>query len=137
MVVQYIRRVEDIMSRMSCREMDLLRQLSRLIGETVTVFTTSGGESGRGFTGVLIRVSADPFITLVTDIGPAPACALGSCCDRKHGRCKNEDEDFEDEDEDERSNSRRNRLDCRFRSAGAVVEIPINRIAAFVHNTLG
>jgi hypothetical protein len=125
------------MSRMSCREMDLLRQLSRLIGETVTVFTTSGGESGRGFTGVLIRVSTDPFITLVTDIGPAPACALGSCCDRKHGRGKCEDDDFEDEDEDdERGNSRRNRIDCRLRSAGAVVEIPLNRIAAFVHNTL-
>jgi hypothetical protein len=111
--------------------MDLLRQLSRLIGETVTVFTTSGGESGRGFTGVLVRVTADPIITLVTDIGPAPACALGSCCDKKHGR----DHCDEDDDDDEQG-SRRNRIDCRFRSTGAVVEIPINRIAAFVHNTL-
>jgi hypothetical protein len=122
---------------MSCRnerERDLLRQLSRLIGETVTVFTTSGGESGRGFTGVLIRVSADPIITLVTDIGPAPACALGSCCDRKRRSCRKDDEDDFDEDDNEDRNN--NRIDCRARNTGAIVEIPINRIAAFVHNTL-
>jgi hypothetical protein len=127
-----------IMSCRNNRERDLLRQLSRFIGETVTIFTTSGGESGRGFTGVLIGISRDPIVTLLTDIGPAPACALGSCCDRKHGRCHDEDEDdFEDEDDERGSrSSRNNNIDCRGRSTGAIVDIPLNRIAAFVHNTL-
>jgi hypothetical protein len=125
------------MGCLSNRERELVRNLSKFIGETVTIFTTSGGESGRGFTGVLISISSDPIVRLLSQIGPAPACALGSCCDRKHGRGKCEDDDFEDEDDDDESgNSRRNRIDCRLRSAGAVVEIPLNRIAAFVHNTL-
>ncbi|WP_274601579.1 hypothetical protein [Clostridium rhizosphaerae] len=29
---------------------DLVNDLARHIGQTVTIFTTSGGESGRGFT---------------------------------------------------------------------------------------
>lgn len=50
-----------------------------LTGETVTIYTTSGGESGAGFTGVILAVNPC-FVRLVTHIGPAPACALGSCC---------------------------------------------------------
>lgn len=53
--------------------------LSNLIGETVTIFTTSGGESGSGFTGVILSVN-QCFVRLVTHIGPAPGCALGNCC---------------------------------------------------------
>lgn len=49
------------------------------IGETVTIFTTSGGQSGSGFTGVVLSVSPC-FVRLITRIGPAPGCALGSCC---------------------------------------------------------
>jgi hypothetical protein len=125
----------------SCRRLqELIEHLRRFFGETVTIFTTSGGESGRGFTGVLISVNCD-FVRLLTDIGPAPACALGSCCDRKHF----DDEDFEDDEDDERGNrsrsrsrsrSRRNRIDCRSRSTGAIVDIPTRSIAAFVHNSL-
>lgn len=116
----------------NCRNMDLIRELSRFIGETVTIYTTSGGESGRGFTGVLIGISSDPFVRLLTDIGPAPACALGSCCDKGRSRedFDEDDEDFEDEDRGRR------RIDCRGRNTGSIVDIPINRIAAFVHNTL-
>ncbi len=53
--------------------------LSGLIGETVTIFTTSGGQSGSGFTGVILSVN-ECFVRLVTHIGPAPGCALGNCC---------------------------------------------------------
>jgi hypothetical protein len=136
---------------MSCsnnRESDLIRELRRFIGETVTIFTTSGGESGRGFTGVLIGVTSDPVVRLLSAIGSAPSCVLGSCCDRHRGRHECDD-DFEDEEgleEDERggnrsrsrrrNNSRRNRIDCDLRSAGAIVDIPVDRIAAFVHNAI-
>jgi len=49
------------------------------IGETVTIYTTSGGMSGSGFTGVVLAVNPC-FVRLITHIGPAPGCALGSCC---------------------------------------------------------
>lgn len=38
------------------------------IGQTVTIFTTSGGLSGSGFTGVLISVDCD-CIRLLCDFG--------------------------------------------------------------------
>jgi hypothetical protein len=53
--------------------------LQSSIGETVTIFTTSGGLSGSGFTGVVLAVN-QCFVRLITHIGPAPGCALGSCC---------------------------------------------------------
>ncbi|MDD3706116.1 MAG: hypothetical protein PHC45_08665 [Clostridiaceae bacterium] len=49
------------------------------IGETVTIFTTSGGMSGCGFTGVVLAVN-QCFVRLITQLGAAPGCALGSCC---------------------------------------------------------
>jgi hypothetical protein len=110
---------------------DLIRELRRFIGQTVTVFTTSGGESGRGFTGVLMSVTSDPIIRLVTSFGPAPACALGSCCDKK--RCGHNFQEDDDEDDDMVQNT----FECGVvRNVGAVVDIPVNRIVAFVHNTL-
>jgi hypothetical protein len=137
------------------RERDLVRELRRFIGETVTIFTTSGGESGRGFTGVLIGITSDPVVRLLANIGPAPGCALGSCCDRRRRRCdEDEEEEFEsrsrrnmfDEEGEEEGNERRSRrsrsrsrrrFECdRIRDVGAVVDIPVNRIAAFVHNAI-
>jgi len=53
--------------------------LQESIGETVTIFTTSGGQSGSGFTGVVLAVNPC-FVRLITHIGPAPGCALGNCC---------------------------------------------------------
>lgn len=53
--------------------------LARHIGETVTIFTASGGESGTGFTGVILSVNAC-IVRLITRIGPPPACALGNAC---------------------------------------------------------
>ena len=121
----------------SSRERDLIRILRGLIGETVTIYTTSGGESGRGFTGVLIGITGDPVVRLITEIGPAPACALGSCCDQRRRRDdSDEDEDDEFEEEEENNRGRRNRINCNLRNTGAIVDIPVNRIAAVVQNTL-
>jgi hypothetical protein len=49
------------------------------IGRTVTIFTTSGGASGSGFTGVLLSVDCT-CVRLLTDIGAPPACPIGSAC---------------------------------------------------------
>ncbi|MCX7923096.1 MAG: hypothetical protein N3B21_13960 [Clostridia bacterium] len=53
--------------------------LANYIGETVTIFTASGGQSGSGFTGVILSVNAC-FVRLITRIGPPPGCALGNAC---------------------------------------------------------
>ena len=53
--------------------------LANYIGETVTIFTSSGGQSGAGFTGVVLAVN-ECFVRLITRIGPPPGCALGNAC---------------------------------------------------------
>ena len=57
----------------------MIETLVRYIGRTVTIFTTSGGLSGSGFTGVLASVN-NGTVKLITNIGGAPACAVGSMC---------------------------------------------------------
>ena len=57
----------------------LVESMFRHIGQTVTIFTTSGGLSGNGFTGVLL--SADcKCVRLLADIGAPPSCPVGSAC---------------------------------------------------------
>lgn len=51
----------------SCGNLPAL--LSNYIGETVTIFTSSGGQSGAGFTGVILSVN-NVFVRLITRIGP-------------------------------------------------------------------
>lgn len=111
----------------------IVRDLARHIGQTVTIFTTSGGQSGEGFTGILASVNPS-FVRLVVQIGSAPGCALGNCCDHHdhhHHHCHNEEEvapiNFE----------QRNRINCTGNVLGAIVDIPVDRIAAFVHNAVG
>lgn len=53
--------------------------LGKYIGETVTIFTSSGGQSGSGFTGVILSVN-NVFVRLITRIGPPPGCSLGNAC---------------------------------------------------------
>lgn len=104
---------------------NLVNNLSRHIGQTVTIFTTSGGESGRGFTGVLASVNCN-FVRLITQIGPAPGCALGNCCDRQHGYGQGG------------NNTLPSGIRCDAdRGFGSIVDIPVDRIAAFVHNAVG
>jgi len=101
---------------------DFLHHLCDFIGETVTIFTTSGGQSGEGFTGVVLTVNPT-FVRLVTSVGPAPCCALGnSCCGSFRSRLLNQ-----------------GCLcgGCFTHTVGSVVDIPLDRIAAFVHNAVG
>jgi len=53
--------------------------MMRHIGQTVTIFTMSGGLSGNGFTGVLLSVDKH-CVRLLADIGAPPACPVGSAC---------------------------------------------------------
>ena len=46
----------------------LVESMGRYIGQTVTIFTTSGGLSGNGFTGVLLTVDCN-CVRLLADIG--------------------------------------------------------------------
>lgn len=92
---------------------NLLCHMTRFIGETVTVFTTSGGPSGCGFTGVLLAVNPC-FIRLMTKMGTAPTNPLSrTICPR---------------DEDDR-------MEQRF-TVGSVCDIPVIAIAAFCHNAI-
>ena len=117
----------------------LEESLCRYLGQTVTIFTTSGGLSGSGFTGVLAHVG-NGCVKLITCIGAAPACAVGSECsgwghcgrrpERKHvctcgGRCTGRCEKIDIMPFDHGRNF-----------LGSVTEIPIDRIASFTHNAI-
>lgn len=88
------------------------------LGQTVTVFTTSGGESGSGFTGVLAEGGND-YARLVSNIGAAPGCALGNCCEGSYGFGGNMG------------------MNCGGNNLGVIADIPYDKMAAFVHNTVG
>ncbi|MGF7142903.1 hypothetical protein HNQ56_001325 [Anaerotaenia torta] len=87
-------------------------ELYRCIGQTVTIFTASGGASGCGFTGVLTYVSPQ-FVTLVNQFGAPPSNPLSEavCC-RGNSGCA--------EDSGRRS--------------GSACDIPTNMIAGFCHS---
>lgn len=110
-----------------------VRHISEFIGETVTIFTTSGGASGCGFTGIVLAVNPC-FVRLVTEIGSAPTNPLAeNIC----GDFDNDDRGGPvgmmgvDRGQDRGRDRGRNR-----REVGSVVDIPIDRIAAFVHNAV-
>ena len=56
---------------------DLADVLCDNIGSVVTVFTQSGGCSGRGFTGLLVSVVGNRFIKLITALPSAPRHPFG------------------------------------------------------------
>lgn len=95
----------------------LIESLQKYIGQTVTIFTTSGGKSGEGFTGVLAAVN-ECTVKLITDLGAAPSCPLGSNCSRNGWQY-----------------GRGNNCGCDNR-VGSVTEIPICKIASFTHNAV-
>jgi len=92
-----------------------LDELCRYIGQTVTIFTTSGGASGCGFTGVLLFVGPS-FVTLVNRIGTPPANPLGesTVCGRRDLRNSEE----------------------YMYTVGSVCDIPVEKIASFCHNAI-
>ncbi|MDR1688525.1 MAG: hypothetical protein LBS21_07930 [Clostridiales bacterium] len=96
----------------------LLESLASNLGRTVTIFTTSGGLSGGGFTGVLAAVN-ESAVKLITDIGAAPACALGSSCGSPSGL------------------GGFGGCGCGSNNwLGSVTEIPICKIAGFTHSAI-
>ena len=79
------------------------------IGETVTVYTTSGGRSGVGYTGLLTHVNCY-FIRIVKHTGPI-SCPSFSYKNKRCYNCK------------------------RYKFCGVTTIIPIDKISAFVYST--
>ena len=128
----------------------MLDSLERYIGQTVTIFTTSGGLSGNGFTGVLAGICGCT-VKLITDIGAPPSCPIGSaCCGGFFGQGFEEEEEFggglcglfgrcRDRCGCGREGRRGRRGRGRWRGQnwlGSITEIPVDRIASFTHNAL-
>lgn len=90
-----------------------LQSLLKYIGQTITIFTVSGGASGDGFTGVLLEVSRD-YIKVLSKPSSPPSLALGSICEIEKSNIKGD-----------------NNI-----SLGTMVNIPVDKISAFVHNVL-
>ncbi|MFP4698085.1 MAG: hypothetical protein ACLFMO_05195 [Eubacteriales bacterium] len=96
---------------------DVVAGLKGLIGQTITIYTTSGGCSGSGFTGVLIYAD-ECVVKLITRIGTPPACSLGSAC------CPPGPAPYRP-------------YNCSpFLGLGSVTTIPTNRIASYVQNAV-
>ncbi|MCL2365390.1 MAG: hypothetical protein FWC71_12125 [Defluviitaleaceae bacterium] len=98
----------------------LVESMFRHIGQTVTVFTTSGGLSGNGFTGVLLTADRN-CVRLLADIGAPPACPVGSACTNNMTPMGIRDNE-----------------EGRFwgNPLGAVCVIPTCAIAVFTHNAI-
>ena len=108
---------------------DLTCEMAKYIGQTVTIFTTSGGMSGCGFTGVLIGVN-ECFAKLITQIGPAPGCALGNACNGTpyaSGMGCMGDNDYMNNGHMHGS---------PIGTVGSVTDIPVCSIASFVHSAI-
>lgn len=56
-------------------DQSFIRHLNEYLGQTVTIFTTSGGPSGCGFTGVLLAVKCD-YVRITTTQGIPPTNPL-------------------------------------------------------------
>jgi len=97
----------------SIRDDNFNDMFCRNIGRVVTVFTKSGGATGCGFTGLLVRVECD-FIKLTTEIPCAPSHPFGEFINN--------------------GSARRNR--CCGNEFGTSVIIPIDAIVSFVFNEL-
>jgi hypothetical protein len=104
---------------------NFVEHIEDFIGRTVTIFTTSGGESGSGFTGVLIRVN-NRFATLITQVETAPGSAPGNEANTSNITEAN----LENKNNDTRVNEK-----CII-THGVETDIPIDRIAAFSHNVV-
>ncbi len=105
----------------------LIEHLSRFVGKTVTIFTTSGGASGCGFTGVLLFVNPC-FVRLVIRQGTSPSNPLSeSICGEKNG------EDYGMMPGCGMHHKKKHHEDSM---VGSVCDIPIDKIASFCHNAI-
>ena len=112
----------------------LIRHINEFVGETVTIFTTSGGASGCGFTGVILSLNSC-FVRLVTDLGVGPSNPLAEniCGDMDNGNGPRSGSGNSGNSGRGNCNGNRNPSN---RAVGSVVDIPIDRIAAFCHNAV-
>ena len=106
----------------------IARHLSEFIGKTVTIFTTSGVVSGCGFTGCIISVNSC-FVRLLTDLGSAPSCPIQESCQDSDGKSRGLL--FDGIGTGIGGSKKENN-----RKFGSICDIPIDRIAAFCHNTM-
>jgi len=120
---------------MSCNSNDsLVRHLYRFIGEPVTIFTTSGGASGCGFTGILLAVN-NRFVRLLTSMGSAPASPVpNNLCNGTGNGCLPGFNSFGISDTV--SLISHNPTNGSGSKLGSICDIPIDRIAAFCHNNV-
>lgn len=95
---------------------NLLCHMSKYIGETVTIFTTSGGASGCGFTGMLLSVNPC-FVRIMTEQGAPPANPLSQhiCPDMYEASLTTKHKKH---------------------TLGSVCDIPVCTIASFCHNAV-
>lgn len=104
--------------------------MREFIGDTVTIFTTSGGASGFGFTGVILSVNSN-FVRLMTEQGMPPV----------HPLADNVLADFDGGGRigsgiGRTGNIGKGNDTGPSHSVSSVVDIPIDRITAFTHNAL-
>jgi len=100
--------------------LSLLESLCDNIGRTCTIFTTSGGLSGSGFTGVLLSADRD-VVRMLCCIGEPPACPVGSACTNGFGPW---------------GSDRCNDGDFFGNPLGGVAVIPLRAIACFTHHAI-
>lgn len=86
--------------------------LLKYIGQTITIYTISGGSTGEGFTGILLDVTVDHIKILSRPAAP-PSCPIDNCCSL-------EGEEMNEKDI----------------SLGVMTNILHDKIAAFVHNII-
>ena len=112
---------------------DMLRH----IGQTVTIFTTSGGLSGGGFTGVLISVD-NCVVRLLVCEGAPPCCPIGSACGVPNSGCGGWGNGWGEWGGVGIGwgNTGPGNFAGGFNPMGGVVVIPVQAIAAFVHHAI-
>jgi hypothetical protein len=100
----------------------LLNHLFEFIGQTVTIFTASGGVSGCGFTGVLIKVNCD-YVRIVVQQGTPPVNPINfsSCCGNNNSQTLGEQQYQHYQP---------------YNSVGSVCDIPVRTIVSFCHNSV-
>ncbi|KEH99429.1 hypothetical protein [Clostridium massiliodielmoense] len=116
-------------------DMSFAKHMCKNIGETVTIFTESGGDSGQGFTGILLDVT-ECYVRLTTQVGPAPGCSLGNCCSHRHNMESPYDNGCGECDSDDYDIGKNSKFPCKAKNVGSISDIPICKIVAFVHNSL-
>lgn len=115
-------------SKSGIRNASFLEYMSEFIGDTVTIFTTSGGASGFGFTGVILSVNSD-YVRLMIEPGLAPVSPLA-------------DNVLAELESSGRTSSTTGRIGnigrihegSSINPVGSVVDIPVDRITAFTHH---